>query len=314
MTEKATATLEASAREIVSARVFDAPRELVFRAFTDPDDLKHWWGPKGFTNTFREFDPRPGGVWSFIMHGPDGTDYPNKHVFVEVVKPEKIALQHLSSPKFQMTITLAEAARKTRLTWRMLFETAEVCAKMKPLCVDANEQNFDRLAARLAIMAAERPFVIERLLDAPRDKVWKAWTECERLGWWGPKGVTIHDATLDLQPGGTFHYRMRTAEGTDMWGKWIIREIVPPERLVFVASFSDKAGGLTRHPLNVDWPLEVLTTVTFAEKDGKTRLTVHWLPINATDAERKTFDASHEVMRGGWTGTLDRLAEYLARP
>jgi len=135
MTDKNTATLEESELEIVSSRVFDAPRELVFRAFTDPDHLKHWWGPKGFTNTFREFDPRPGGIWSFVMHGPDGADYPNKHIFVEIVKPDGIVLRHVSSPKFLMVITLADAAGKTRVAWRMLFETAEQYAKMRPICV-----------------------------------------------------------------------------------------------------------------------------------------------------------------------------------
>jgi uncharacterized protein YndB with AHSA1/START domain len=76
-----------SDREIVTTRVFDAPRELVFKAWTDPDHLAQWWGPKGFTNTFQEFDMRPGGIWRFVMHGPDGVDHKNKSVFVEVVKP-----------------------------------------------------------------------------------------------------------------------------------------------------------------------------------------------------------------------------------
>ena len=95
---------EASADgEIVSTRVFDAPREVVFRAFTDPALLARWWGPKGFTNTFHEFDPRPGGAWRFVMHGPDGTDYPMTKDFVEVVPPERIVLQHIQAMhKFRM--------------------------------------------------------------------------------------------------------------------------------------------------------------------------------------------------------------------
>ena len=96
-----------------------------------------------------------------------------------------------------------------------------------------------------------------------------------------------------------------------MWGKWIIREVTPPEQLVFVNSFSDEAGGVTRHPLSPSWPLEMLSTITFANQDGQTWLTVEWLPLNPTEAERKTFDEGHESMKGGWTGTLDRLAEYL---
>ncbi len=88
-----------SDREIVSTRVFDAPRERVFQAWTDPEHLARWWGPKGFTNTFHEFDPRPGGVWGFVMHGPDGVDYKNRSVFVEIVKPERIVFDHVSGPR-----------------------------------------------------------------------------------------------------------------------------------------------------------------------------------------------------------------------
>jgi uncharacterized protein YndB with AHSA1/START domain len=134
-------------------RSFDAPRELVFNAWSDRDHLAHWWGPKGFTNTFHEFDMRPGGSWRFVMHGPDGVDDKNESVFVEVVKPERIVFQHMSGPRFQVTATFAEQAGKTTLTFRMLFETAAECDKVKRYAVEANEQNFDRLEAELARMA-----------------------------------------------------------------------------------------------------------------------------------------------------------------
>jgi uncharacterized protein YndB with AHSA1/START domain len=151
------------------------------------------------------------------------------------------------------------------------------------------------------------------VLHAPRDVVWRVWTEREHLQWWGPKGVTILHARLDLRPGGIFHYCMRTADGKEMWGKWVLREIIKPERLVFFNSFSDKSGGLTRHPMSPTWPLEILSTITFTAQKKRTLLTVQWLPVNAPAVERKTFDESHEAMQGGWNGTLDRLAEYLAK-
>ncbi|HYE36775.1 SRPBCC family protein [Methylocaldum sp.] len=141
-------------REITSTRVFDVPRERMFQAWRDPARLAAWWGPKDFTNTFHEFDLRPGGIWRFIMHGPDGVDYPNESVFVEVVEPERIVFQHVSSPRFQMTVTFTEQAGRTRLDWRMLFESAVECDKVRAVCVEANEQNFDRLQAQLAKMAA----------------------------------------------------------------------------------------------------------------------------------------------------------------
>jgi uncharacterized protein YndB with AHSA1/START domain len=165
----------------------------------------------------------------------------------------------------------------------------------------------------LIIDPTERPFVLTRVFDAPRDRVWKTWTEREHMQWWGPKGVTIHHAKLDLRPGGMFHYCMRTPDGHDMWGKWVIREVVKPEKLVFINSFSDEAGGLTRHPMSANWPLELLSTITFAAQNDKTQLTIQWLPVNATDVERKTFDEAHEGMRGGWTGSLDQLEAYLSK-
>jgi uncharacterized protein YndB with AHSA1/START domain len=141
-----------SDREIATARVVNARRELVFRAFSDPDHLARWWGPKGFTNTFHEFDLRPGGTWRFVMHGPDGASYQNKSMFVEVVKPERIVLQHVSGPQFRLTIALTEQAGKTKITWRMLFESAAECDRVKKFAVEANEQNLDRLEAELATM------------------------------------------------------------------------------------------------------------------------------------------------------------------
>jgi uncharacterized protein YndB with AHSA1/START domain len=96
-----------------------------------------------------------------------------------------------------------------------------------------------------------------------------------------------------------------------MWGKQVYREIAPPARLVFVNSFSDAAGGTTRHPLAPVWPLELLTTITLSEQDGRTTVTVRRLPINSTTEERKAFDEGHASMQQGWTGTLDQLTEYL---
>ena len=141
-------------REIVSTRVLDAPRERVFRAFSDPRVLARWWGPDGFTSTFQEFDFRPGGAWRFVMHGPDGTDYRNESGFIEVVSPERIVLEHLRPMhRFLMTMTFAEEAGKTRLTWRMEFESVAELERVRAFIPGANEQNFDRLQAQLAAMA-----------------------------------------------------------------------------------------------------------------------------------------------------------------
>lgn len=140
--------------EIVSARLLSAPRELVFRAFSDPEQLAQWWGPKGFTNTIHEFHFKPGGRWRFVMQAPDGARYENESEFLEVVEPERIVFLHLGPVhRFEMTMTFAEGAEQTRLTWRMRHESAEEHARMKGFIPAANEENFDRLEAHLEKMS-----------------------------------------------------------------------------------------------------------------------------------------------------------------
>jgi uncharacterized protein YndB with AHSA1/START domain len=138
-----------SDREFVHARVIDAPPDEVFRAFSDPRCLAAWWGPKGFSSTFDVFDLRAGGAWRFVMHGPDGRQYPNECVFREVVANERVVIEHLGGVHhFVLTITLEPlAAGKTLLRWHQLFDTAEHRNRIAPIVIQANEENLDRLAA-----------------------------------------------------------------------------------------------------------------------------------------------------------------------
>jgi len=162
---------------------------------------------------------------------------------------------------------------------------------------------------------AGRPFVLTRGIDAPRDRVFEAFTRLDDLrGWMGPAGVAMVDCTLDLRPGGVFHYGMRLPTGATMFGKWTFREIVAPQRLVVVVNFSDAAGGVTRHPMAPLWPLSTLSTTTFAEDGARTTLTLQWQALDATDAESMVFDASHGPMTQGWNGTFAQLDAYLAGP
>ncbi len=155
-------------------------------------------------------------------------------------------------------------------------------------------------------------FVISRTFDVPRDVLWKAFTDPERMKlWWGPKGVKIIHSKMDFRPGGMYHYGMQTPQGEKMWGKFIYREIDPQNKMIFVNSFSDEKGGITRHPLNKNWPLQMLSTFIFEEHQGKTTLTIKWLPLNPTEQENKTFNEGREDMKQGWTGTLEQLEEYL---
>jgi uncharacterized protein YndB with AHSA1/START domain len=106
---------------------------------------------------------------------------------------------------------------------------------------------------------------------------------------------------------------MRAPDGTPMWGKFVYREIVPPQLMLLVNSFSDEAGGITRHPMAPTWPLEMLSTFLFEDQDDRTRLTIKWKPLNASGEEIATFAGAHDGMRQGWTGTMDQLDAYLAK-
>src|SRR3954469_25516758 len=159
---------------------------------------------------------------------------------------------------------------------------------------------------------APKPFLISRTFRAPRELLWKAWSERARLmEWFGPEDFKMPAAKMDFRPGGSFHYCLEAPNGHEMWGKFTYREIVPPEKIVLVNSFSDEAGGITRHPMSATWPLEMLSTFTLTEENGRTTAKIEWAPLNPTEEEHKTFDGAHDGMKQGWSGTFDQLAAYL---
>lgn len=163
--------------------------------------------------------------------------------------------------------------------------------------------------------APSKDFVISRVFNAPRDLLWKCLTKPEHLSqWWGAAGVKIVKSDMDFRVGGTYHYGMQNPDGQIMWGRQVYREITPPERIVLINSFSDEAGGLGRHPLAPQWPLQIHTIFTFEEEPGgRTRFTVHWSPYEATAEEQAAFDSGHQSMTMGWGGVFDKLDTYLAR-
>jgi uncharacterized protein YndB with AHSA1/START domain len=146
MTEHSSVDDPIADRELVTSRVIDAPRDRVFGAFSDPHQLACWWGPNGFTNTFEEFDLRPGGKWRFVMHGPDGRHFPNESLFGEVVPPHRVSFRHISAPQFDMTISFEDQGDKTRVHWRQVFTTSAERQRIATFALEANEQNLDRLA------------------------------------------------------------------------------------------------------------------------------------------------------------------------
>lgn len=137
----------AADRELRLTRLLNAPVELVWEVFTDPEHIKHWWGPNGFTNTITKMEIEPGGEWDLVMHGPDGTDYKNKSVFKEIVKHKKIVYNHVSRPKFLTTIEFEERGKQTQINWHMLFESKEQFIQVvKTFKADEGlKQNIDKL-------------------------------------------------------------------------------------------------------------------------------------------------------------------------
>ena len=283
------ATLESA---IVTTRTFDATPAQVFAAWTRPDLLSRWWGPNGFTTTTHAFDFRVGGGWKHTMHGPDGTDYPNRLAYVEISPGARIVYDHFGGidgvpAQFRMTATFEAEGSGTRLTMRHQFRTRDerdaVVAKYK-----ADEGARETLA-RLGGAVAEPPALPElrmsRTFRAPVRLVWAAWSTGENVArWFAPAPLTVPACVVELRPGGAFRLTMRTPDGQEfpMDGQFV--EVEHERKLVFEADAH---------------AFRVRTTVLFREHDGKTTLDVHQSYSN---------DAPHIAGAwAGWTATLDQL-------
>lgn len=302
-------------RDIVIVRLIDAPVERVWRAWTNNDEIVKWWGPHGFSDEtdYREF--KPGGHWRHTMIGPDGVRYGNYATYKEIEPMKRIALINAGSKEddekgvgFRSEITFKAVGRKTELTMRTILPTVAMRERVVKefKAVEGGNQTLARLDAHVT-----GQFTIFRMVDAPRERVWKAWTtEKELATWMGPKGAEPGHAKLDFRPGGSYHYSMKVG-GVELWGLITYKEIVKPEKLVYVQQFSDKDRGMGAHPMAPDWPKRTLTTVHFQEFGAKTLVSLYWDPIDPTPAERDMFTKGMDGMKGGWGGSFDRLDEYL---
>ncbi len=131
-----------------TSRGIPATLEQVFAAFSHPERLSRWWGPAGFTNTFSVCEFKKGGRWSYVMHGPNGRNYRNESVFAEIEPPKKIVIQHISEPKYRLTIVLASSVARTVVSWSQVFENPNM-SRIEHILVPANEQNLDRLSVEV---------------------------------------------------------------------------------------------------------------------------------------------------------------------
>lgn len=177
-------------KTLIVSRLLNAPVELVWEVWTKPEHIKHWWGPTGFTNTIHEMNVVEKGVWEFIMHGPDGTDYRNKSMFTQIVPLKKIVYEHQSAPKFTASISFESKGKQTQLTWKMEFESVEQLEQVvKVFKADVGlRQNVDKLEAHLSSLGKREPLagvvIVERVFKAPLSVVWKALTEKDQMKQW----------------------------------------------------------------------------------------------------------------------------------
>jgi uncharacterized protein YndB with AHSA1/START domain len=136
-------------RTLQTQRLIPYAPEAVYAAFSDPARLAQWWGPNGFSNTFQTFEFRIGGRWDHLMHGPDGTDYPNRSVFRDLVPGKRIVIEHISAPRFTLSVFLEAVDKGTQVRWVQAFEDPQVTEAVRPVAEPGNEQNLDRLQLHL---------------------------------------------------------------------------------------------------------------------------------------------------------------------
>ena len=292
-----TLTKSAVSRELSISRLLNAPRELVWKVWTEPEHIKHWWGPDGFRSTIFKMDVRPGGEWDFIMHGPGGTDFKNTHIYKEVIKPSKLVLEHVTGPKFQMTVVFKEQGNKTLVTINSLFESSEQLQEViKVFKADQGlKQNIDKLETYLEKGYPADELTLTRLINAPRELVFKAWTDPVMLAkWWGPDGFTNPICKIDAKPEGKIYIDMKAPDGTVYPMDGEVHEIIAPEKIVFTSAALDK---------NNKRLFEVMNTVNLSDENGKTRLTLH-VKVSRMQPQTENYIKG---MNEGWSQSIMRL-------
>ena len=313
-------TVKNKTNEIKLTRVYDAPVHLVWDAWTDPEKAAQWWGPRGFTITTHSKDLKVGGHWNYTMHGPDGVDYPNNTKYLEVEEYKKLVYDHGATdtqpPMFRVTVFFSEKNGKTTMDMTMSLQTPEAAENTRKFIKKAGgNATWDRLAEYLEKQSHAREiFVINRTFDAPLEKMFEMWTNPEHIAkWTAPTGFDMEYFRCDIKPGGTSFYCMRGNGGMKMYGRAHYLEVEKPNRVVYTQQFCDENENLARHPMAPTWPATMLTTVELtAENSGQTRVTITWeCHGDVTAEELATFVQARGGMTQGWTGSLDKLEEYL---
>jgi uncharacterized protein YndB with AHSA1/START domain len=307
--------------EIKLHRVYDAPVKLVWEAWTDVNHVAKWWGPRGFTLTTHSKELKPGGIWHYTMHGPDGTDYPNKTLYHEVEKYAKLVYDHGGyderKPLFKVTVYFKEVGKKTHMDMTMAFETPEICEQMGKFIKQAGgNSTWDRLAEYLdKETEGKDKFVINRSFNASIDLMFKMWTDPEHFSkWLPPTGMNMTFLKGEIREGSSMAFFMSNDEGFKFYGNSKYLEIKKPETLVYTQQFTDENGKVSKHPGALVWPETLLVKVQLTvESPDQTRVTVSMEPFgHATPEEIAAFVKERGGMTMGWTGSFDKLETLLA--
>ncbi len=309
--------------EIKITRIYDAPVQVVWDAWTDPEQVAKWWGPRGFTLTTHSKDIRAGGSWKYTMHGPDGVDYPNDIKYFEVEKCAKLVYDHGGNndqpPLFRVTVLFSEVKGKTKMEMSMALETPEAAEGMRKFIKMAGgNATWDRLAEFVEKeISGKEKFVINRSFDVPLKQMFETWTDPKHLAQWAcPAGFKMQFIKGDIKPGGSTFYVMTGDNGVKMYGRAEYLKIEKPDRIVYTQQFCDKNERVTRHPMSPTWPETMLTIVELTEEGpDQTRVTLTWEPYGVTTSEElETFINARGGMTQGWTGSFDKLDEHLLIP
>lgn len=312
--------VKSKSNELHLTRVYDAPVEAVWDAWTDPKQVAPWWGPRGFTITTHSKELKVGGHWRYTMHGPDGVDYANVTKYLEVEEHRKLVYDHGGNderkPLFRVTVLFSEEKGKTKMDMTMTLPTPEAAEETRKFIKKAGgDATWDRLAEYIEKSASgKETFVINRSFDAPIDVMFEMWTNPEHLSkWLAPTGFDMEFFRADIKSGGKTFYVMSNAAGLKMYGRAEYREVRKPDLLIYTQQFCDENENVSRHPMAPTWPETMLTTVQFIEEGPeRTRVTITWEVVGAvTDEEMETFINGRSGMTIGWTGAFDKLDQYL---
>lgn len=311
---------KSKSNEIAITRIYDAPVKRVWEAWVEPEQVAQWWGPRGFTLTTKQKDVRPGGTWTYTMHGPDGVDWPNKTVFLEVEPESLLVYDHGANDDhpalFRVKVRFTAMGDKTKMEMRMILATPEAADETRAFVKKAGgNATWDRLAEYLdETLHHKEVFVHSRSFHCSVERMYAIWTTPEQMAaWLPPAGSTMEFLRADISVGGSTFYKMTTATGQAMFGSAHYLELSKPSRIVYTQQFRTEAGELARHPMAPLWPQSMLTVVEFtAEGPDETRVTITWRPEGeCTREEMAMFTGARSGMTQGWTGSLDKLEDYL---